>query len=229
MSGEFDAVIFDCDGVLVDSEILAIEVELALLADAGLDYELADFKARFLGLHDQAFRDALDVDSRRRLGAPLREDFLDLVHQSRRAAVRSRLQPVRGAAAAITAVDGVVAVASSTGAEFLKLKLELTGLWPLFDPHAYSADLVARGKPAPDIFLHTADRIGVAPERCLVIEDSANGVLAGCAAGMTVWGFTGGSHCDDATAAPLITAGAERVVCDWAEAARLFAQQRPQR
>lgn len=218
----FDAVIFDCDGVLVDSEILAIEVELALLADAGLEYELADFKARFLGLHDRAFCDALDADSRARLGKPLRADFLDLVHQRRSAEVRARLQPVRGAAAAITAFNGVVAVASSSRAEFLRVKLELTELWPLFDPHAYSADLVKHGKPAPDIFLHTAQEIGVAPDRCLVIEDSANGVLAGCAAGMTVWGFTGGSHCDEATTAPLIAAGAARVVRDWAEAAAWF-------
>ena len=224
MAGTFDAVIFDCDGVLVDSEILAIEVELALLADEGLDYELADFKARFLGLSDRAFCEALDADCQLRLGRALREDFLDLTHQGRRAAVRSRLQAVTGAAEAVAAFNGPRAVASSTGVEFLRMKLELTGLWTLFDPHAYSADLVPHAKPAPDIFLHAAREIGVAPGRCLVLEDSANGVLAGRAAGMRVWAFTGGSHCDDATAEPLLKAGAERVVCSWPDAADLFRQ-----
>jgi HAD superfamily hydrolase (TIGR01509 family) len=219
----FDAVIFDCDGVLVDSEVIALEVELAVLAELGLHYPLAEFGARFLGMHDHAFRDALDADSQSRLGRPLPEDFLERVYARRRVEMEARLTAVAGAAEAVAAWRGPRAVASSSRAVFLRRKLEQTGLLALFEPHVYSADLVARGKPFPDIFLHAAEALAVAPPTCLVLEDSANGVVAGRAAGMTVWGFTGGGHCDDATAARLLEAGAERVVCDWAEAARLFA------
>jgi HAD superfamily hydrolase (TIGR01509 family) len=224
MSAPFDAVIFDCDGVLVDSEILAVEVELALLGELGLPYEERAFKARFLGMHDLAFRDAIDADCRARTGAPLPAGFLDEVHARRRRAVSERLREVSGAAAAVGALALPKAVASSTGAAFLQRKLALTGLWPLFDPHAYSADLVPNGKPAPDIFLYAAEAIGVAPARCLALEDSANGVRAAVAAGMTAWGFTGGGHCDDDTAAALIAAGAERVLAHWDEAADQFAR-----
>jgi len=218
----FDAVIFDCDGVLVDSEILAVEVELALLAEAGLDYDGSDFKARFLGMHDVAFMEALDADSRSRLGRPLRPDFMEVVHRDRSAAVRARLKPVAGAFEAVTAFRGARAVASSSRAHFLRHKLELAGLWELFDPHAYSADLVAHGKPVPDIFLHAAEAIGIAPERCLVIEDSPNGVRAGVAAGMTVWGFTGGAHCDPGHDHGLVAAGAVRCFANWLSVAKAY-------
>ena len=101
--------------------------------------------------------------------------------------------------------------------------LRLTGLLEVFDPHVYSADLVARAKPHPDIFLHAAAALDAAPDRCLAIEDSVNGVLSARAAGMTVWGFAGGGHMDAAASARLVEAGAERVVGDWEEAGALFA------
>ncbi|CAN5232909.1 HAD family hydrolase [soil metagenome] len=218
----FDAVIFDCDGVLVDSEILAIEVEIALLRDEGLHYEPEEFHDRFIGLHDTAFRDALEADCRARLGAPLRADFLELTHQHRHDACRARLLEVAGAGAALTALTLPKAVASSSGQAFLREKLEMTGLVGHFGPHVYSADLVARGKPHPDIFLYAADRLGVAPDRCVALEDSANGVASARAAGMTVWGFTGGSHCGDGQASRLLNAGAHEIVASWAKAQALF-------
>jgi beta-phosphoglucomutase-like phosphatase (HAD superfamily) len=95
-------------------------------------------------------------------------------------------------------------------------KLERTGLYDIAAPHVYSADLVNHGKPAPDIFLYTAGKIGVAPERCLVIEDSANGVKAALAAGMSVWGFLGGGHCYDGHDVHLSEAGAHDVVYSFA-------------
>ena len=93
--------------------------------------------------------------------------------------------------------------------------MQRTGIFEFFDPHVYSADLVAHGKPAPDIFLYAAEKIGAAPARCLVIEDSANGVKAGLAAGMTVCGFLGGGHCFDGHGERLIDAGAHRTVRDF--------------
>lgn len=223
----FEAVIFDCDGVLVDSEILAVAEETAALAEIGLVYDPSEFMHRFVGLHDAAFEAALDADSRERLGRPLPQGFLRHVHERRRTACEQKLQAVPGAAEAIAAWgERPKAVASSTGEDFLRLKLGVTGLWPLFDPHAYSADRCAQGKPAPDVFLLAAQAIGVRPDRCLAIEDSVNGVRAGLAAGMTVWGFTGGGHMDEAAARRLAEAGAHRMVGGWDEAEALFAAHR---
>lgn len=217
------AVIFDCDGVLVDSEILAIEVEIALLADCGLVYHPDDYRHRFLGLNDAAFREALARDCLDRTGRPLPDDFLHRAHDQRWDACQTRLTEVAGCAAAVAALTLPRAVASSSGAAFLREKLRLTGLLEAFDPHVYSADLVARAKPHPDIFLHAAAALAVAPGRCLALEDSVNGVRSALAAGMTVWGFAGGGHMDAGSSARLVEAGAERVVADWDEASGLFA------
>lgn len=217
------AVIFDCDGVLVDSEVLALEVELELLSEYGLAYDRIDYATRFLGRSTGAWRALLDEDCRARTGRPLAGDFLHRNHERLSEAVRERLTEVAGCAAAVAALALPKAVASSSGAAFLRDKLARTGLLAAFDPHVYSADLVARAKPHPDIFLHAAAALGAAPERCLAIEDSVNGVAAARAAGMTVWGFTGGGHCDEGAADRLAAAGADRVVRHWNEAAVLFA------
>ena len=217
------AVIFDCDGVLVDSEILALEVELAMLAEAGLDYDRTDFTHRFMGLNDAAARIVLNADAVERIGRPLGDDFHDICRRKRWDACQTRLTEVAGCGLAVAALALPKAVASSTGAGFLREKLRLTGLLAAFDPHVYSADLVARAKPHPDIFLHAAEALAVAPTRCLAIEDSVNGVRSAKAAGMAVWGFAGGGHMDAASAARLADAGAERVIVHWDEAAVLFA------
>ena len=219
---QFDAVIFDCDGVLVDSEILAIEVEIALLAEYGLTYELDDFHHRFLGLNDKAFVAALEIDCLALTGRPLPRDFGPRGRQQRIDACRERLVEVAGAGQAVAALTLPKAVASSSQTAFLRDKLELGGLLAAFDPHVYSADLVANAKPHPDIFLHAAQALGVAPARCLAIEDSANGVKSALAAGMTCWGFAGGGHMDSASVERLKAAGAVRIVADWAEAEGLF-------
>jgi beta-phosphoglucomutase-like phosphatase (HAD superfamily) len=216
------AVIFDCDGVLVDSEILAIEVEIELLAAHGLTYDPAEYGHRFLGLNDAAFREALEADSLARLGVLLPADFIDRTHSQRWDACQTRLTEVDGAADAIAVLRLPKAVASSSGARFLREKLRLTGLLEAFDPHVYSADLVARAKPHPDIFLHAAQSLGVDPARCIAIEDSVNGVRSGLAAGMTVWGFAGGGHMDAASAERLTQAGATRMLGSWDEARALF-------
>lgn len=217
------AVIFDCDGVLVDSEILAIEVELTMLAEQGLTYERPEYARRFLGLSPSAGRAALDVDAMERLGRRLDDAFHHLVQEALHDAARTRLTEVAGCAVAVSALGLPKAVASSSGAAFLREKLLLTGLLAAFDPHVYSADLVARAKPHPDVFLHAAERLGVDPGACLAIEDSVNGVMSARAAGMTVWGFSGGGHMDGAAAARLAEAGADTVIGSWEEAGRRFA------
>ena len=216
------AVIFDCDGVLVDSEILALEVEQKILAGLGLAYDLPTFRRRFLGMHDTAFRDALDADRRALHGVGLPPSFLDDTHTQRRAAVEARLVEVTGARAAVETLAAPRAVASSTGAAFLEVKLRKTKLWDLFAPHAYSADLVAHGKPAPDIFLLAASRMGIEPKRCLVLEDSSAGVTGAKAAGMKTVGFLGGSHIRSNHRARLEAAGADIIAESYGDVAKLL-------
>ncbi len=211
---KIDAVIFDCDGVLVDSEVLAIKGERAALGDLGLHYTPEEYVKRFVGLHDRLFFDHLRADYIDAHGDAAPDDFEELVLTGRRREMHA-LAVIDGADRALRlarARIGPIAVASSSRAHFLKGKLERTGLYDLAAPHVYSADLVAQGKPEPDIFLYAAQRLGVRPSRCLVLEDSVNGVKAGIAAGMTVWGFTGGGHCFDGYGGRLADAGAERVV-----------------
>ncbi|HEY2071041.1 MAG TPA: HAD-IA family hydrolase [Rhizomicrobium sp.] len=217
------AVIFDCDGVLVDSEAVYHEVELAVLAEMGLVYDRHDFKARFMGMSDKAFHAALEEDALTRLGHSLTGEIRPRM-KARYAEASDQLAAVPGAAQAVDAVRVLKAVASSSTTQALEYKLKLTGLWDRFAPHIYSAEHVAHAKPAPDLFLHAADALSVAPAECLVIEDSVNGVRAGHAAGMRVWGFMGGGHMDEQSRVRLADAQVERIVDDWKEAAILLGE-----
>ncbi|MBS0470247.1 MAG: HAD family hydrolase [Proteobacteria bacterium] len=218
------AVIFDCDGVLVDSEVLAHEVELAVLAEIGLTYDPHDFIIRFMGRSDKVFFDLLDQDGRARLGRSIVDEIREPMNTRYRAAIETRLIEVPGALDAIRALHLPKAVASSSTERGLGVKLRKVGHWDHFAPHIFSAQHVTHAKPAPDLFLHAAKSLGIAPEECLVIEDSVNGVTAGIAAGMRVWGFTGGGHMTPRVAEHLTAAGAERIVESWPDAQRLFAQ-----
>jgi HAD superfamily hydrolase (TIGR01509 family) len=217
------AVIFDCDGVLVDSEILAHEVEIEVLQSIGLHYDRHDFTARFMGMSDAAFFAALEEDGKARLGRSIIDEIRGPMDERLRQAVAERLTEVPGARRAVMSLRRAKAVASSSTTHRLHVKLGKTGLWEHFAPHVYSAEHVTHAKPAPDLFLHAAAKLGVQPGECLVIEDSVNGVLAGRAAGMLVWGFGGGGHMTDRLTARLVEVGAERVVTNWLEAEALFA------
>jgi len=218
------AVIFDCDGVLVDSEILALEVELVLLAEQGLHFEREDYVTRFMGLSYQAFHDVMDEEARRRIGRPISDVIRDELATRLRQTMIARLVEVPGAGAAVARTLLPKAVASSSTREGLERKLKQVGLWEYFAPHVYSADHVTHAKPAPDLFLHAAKALGIPPGECLVLEDSINGVVAARRAGMAVWGFLGGGHVHDGLGARLTDAGAERLVVDWPEAARRLAK-----
>ena len=215
------AVIFDCDGVLVDSEKLALEVELEVLAGLGLTFERDDYVLRFMGLSTDAFHAAIEQESLKRLGRSIATEVRG--SERLRQVMIEHLTEVPGAVEAISALKRPKAIASSGSRAGLERKLKQTGLWDHFAPYVFSADHVAHAKPAPDLFLHAAAALGVAPETCLVLEDSVNGVIAAKAAGMTVWGFLGGGHAHDGLGQRLLAAGAERVVKDWPEAAGLFA------
>ncbi|HUO89249.1 MAG TPA: HAD-IA family hydrolase [Rhizomicrobium sp.] len=217
------AVIFDCDGVLVDSEVLAHEVELAVLAEIGLHYDPHDFAIRFMGRSDKVFFEMLDADGRERLGRSIIDEIRGPMNQRYRKAVAERLTEVPGALSAIRALALPKAVASSSTEAGLAVKLKKVGHWEHFAPHIFSAEHVTHPKPAPDLFLLAAKSLAVAPPGCLVIEDTVNGVTAARAAGMRVWGFSGGTHMTPRIAARLSDAGAERIVENWPEAERLFA------
>jgi HAD superfamily hydrolase (TIGR01509 family) len=217
----FKAVIFDCDGVLVDSEKLALQVELEVLAELDLTFDREDYVLRFMGLSTDAYYAAIDEEARKRLGRSIQADARgsDRIRQ----VMIAHLTEVPGALAAVAALNLPKAVASSGSRAGLERKLRQTGLWDHFAPHVFSADHVANAKPAPDLFLRAAQSLGVPPQDCLALEDSVNGVIAARAAGMTVWGFLGGGHVHDGLGPRLMSAGAERLVRNWPEAARLFA------
>lgn len=217
----FSALIFDCDGVLVDSEVIAIRSERALLSEWGLHYAFETFVSRFVGLHNRDFYAALANDAAA-LGRTLPENFGKLLQANNWKHYETELQAISGVQDVVAAFPGPQAVASSSEADKLVRKLTITGLHDTFTPHIYSSDLVKNGKPAPDLFLHTADVLRVPPERCVVIEDSVNGVRAALAAGMTAWGFTGGGHADAGLGGRLSAAGAHDVFGSHREIARKF-------
>jgi HAD superfamily hydrolase (TIGR01509 family) len=214
--------------VLVDSEVLALEVELAMLGEQGLTFEREDYVTRFMGLSYETFHRVIDEEAQARIGRPISGAIRDELAARLRRTMIERLTEVPGATDALAATRLPKAVASSSTKEGLERKLRQVGLWEHFAPHVYSAEHVARAKPAPDLFLHAAEQLGVAPADCLVIEDSVNGVTGARAAGMTVWGFLGGGHAHDRLARRLLDAGAERIVADWAEAARLLPSVLPE-
>lgn len=216
------AIIIDCDGVLVNSEEILQEVELAVLAEAGLVYGRDEYMARFMGTSESAWWQGLERDAVTRLGRSIVNEVRAPLANRIRAELLTELAEIPGAADAISRVRRPRAVASSSGTESLHLKLKMVGHWELFAPHIYSADDVSATKPAPDLFLHAAGKLGVEATQCLVIEDSVNGIVAGRAAGMRVWGFVGGGHHSHDSGNRLLDAGAERLVANWVEAGELL-------
>jgi len=209
--------------VLVDSEVIAHEVELAVLSEIGLIFDPHDFTVRFMGRSSKVFYELLDAEGQARLGRSIIDEIREPMRKRYRKAIEERLAEVPGALNAIRALRLPKAVASSSSVRGLGVKLRRVGHWDHFSPHIYSAEHVEHSKPAPDLFLLAANALDVAPRECLVIEDSVNGVTAGIAAGMRVWGFGGGGHMTPRIAEHLTEAGAERIVTDWPEAQRLFA------
>lgn len=186
MVGAFDLIIFDCDGVLVDSERLAVRTEAEILTSLGWPLSEADIVERFVGRSAAYMHQEIE----RQLG---RDIDWELEFESRSRSVFEReLAPVPGVVAALDQIPTPVCVASSGTHERMRFTLGLTGLYDRFEGRIFSVDEVANGKPAPDIFLHAATRMEATPQRCAVIEDSASGVTAGLAAGMAVFAFSGG-------------------------------------
>jgi HAD superfamily hydrolase (TIGR01509 family) len=187
--GSVPMVIFDCDGVLVDSERLIQEVDLELIRGLGWPITRAEIFAEHLGRSE----DAVIANIERRLGHAVPPGFPQEKAAAYETVLRERLTAVPGVAEAIAVLreSGMrMCVASSAGHARIRLSLRLTGLQTLFaEEHIFSAEDVARGKPAPDLFLHAAARLSAPPRTCVVVEDSPSGVEAALAAGMRVIGY----------------------------------------
>lgn len=188
VASPFDLVIFDCDGVLVDSERLSIEVDRRVLADLGWSLSHSEILHRFVGRSAAHFRAEIE----RQLGVPLSDDWEAPYQSWYEDAFSRELTAVPGVKAALDEIPTRTCVASSGSHAKIRRTLGLTGLLSRFAGRIYSADDVVEGKPAPDLFLHAADSLGVAPRRCAVVEDSRFGAQAARAAGMQVFGYAGG-------------------------------------
>jgi HAD superfamily hydrolase (TIGR01509 family) len=197
----FALVIFDCDGVLVDSELISNRIFAGMLSELGISVTLADMFESYVG---RSMRQCIETIERR-LGHSVPGNFLEQYYARTATAFRAELTAVAGVEVALGAITIAYCVASSGSREKMRTTLGITGLYPRFHGKLFSAEDVANGKPAPDIFLHAAKCSGVAPQACAVIEDSPAGVAGAVAAGMTVYGYcastpaerlrAAGAHC----------------------------------
>lgn len=204
---DFDLVIFDCDGVLVDSEILSGRCLVETLRGYGIETDLDEVFASFLGRSTTSI-----VQHYRAAGHALPDDFPQVLRAQVRRAFAAELRPIDDIAGVLRRLAGACCVASSSDLDRVEFSLRLTGLSELIGDRIFTAQMVANGKPAPDLFLHAAAHMGASPVATLVIEDSVSGVQAAKAAGMSVWGFVGGSHYAARDGRGLLMqAGADRV------------------
>jgi HAD superfamily hydrolase (TIGR01509 family) len=187
-SRSVELLIFDCDGVLIDSERLAVKVDVLVLHELGWPLSEEEVIERFVGLSDRDTQAAIEAHLGRRLPPGWEQQFKPLYDQ----AFTAELAPVEGVLEALDRITLPSCVASSGTHEYLRYMLGLTGLYERFAGRIFSVEDVARGKPAPDLFLHAAEQMGATPAGCVVLEDSRAGVEAARAAGMRVLAFAGG-------------------------------------
>jgi len=197
----FELVIFDCDGVLIESERIAVRVDAEVLGELGWQLTEAEIIERFMGRSDAYMRSEVEAAIGRPVGPEWTTDF----RARYRRAMEAELTAVDGVADALDRIATPTCVASSSPHDHLQFALGLTGLLDRFDGRIFSATEVTNGKPAPDLFLHAATTLGVAPARCAVIEDSRYGVEAARAAGMRAFGYAGGLTPADRLAGPATT------------------------
>lgn len=185
-----ELVIFDCDGVLVDSEPISMAVLVEIIAEAGGGIGEDEAYDRFLGKSLSSICEILKAE----FGLLIHPIHLEMMRERLYSRFAKELRPVEGIHGAIGAIAIAKCVASSSQVERIRLSLTVTGLIDALGEHIFSSSMVNNGKPAPDLFLYAAETMGASPGSCLVIEDSIAGVSAARAAGMHVFGFVGASH-----------------------------------
>jgi HAD superfamily hydrolase (TIGR01509 family) len=188
MAESVELVIFDCDGILVDTERLAISIDEQVLADAGWPMTKEEIVERFVGRSDAYML----AEVERRTGRDLTSEWYTTYAKMYRTLFEAELRPVPGIVEVLDALDIETCVASSGTRERIQFTLGITGLLDRFDGHIYSAEDVDRGKPFPDLFLHAADAMDTSPNACVVVEDSAAGVEAARSASMRVLAYGAG-------------------------------------
>ena len=216
----FDLVIFDCDGVLVDSEVISCRAHADTLTRHGFPITPDGVLKRFLGVSDREARRIVESE----IGRPLPDSFEAEVKHATLSLYADDLSAIAHVSEAIAALDLPKCVASSGTPEKIHHGLTCAGLYDQLAPHIFSATQVKRGKPAPDLFLLAATQMGASPARCIVIEDSVAGITGARAAGMTVLGFYGGSHCTAEHEDMLRQAGAAITFADMRQLPDLIAQ-----
>lgn len=212
---QLDLVIFDCDGVLVDSEILAARVEAQLLSEAGFEISAEELAETYAGL---TFKDIL-LRVETSAGIPLQASLIDKAEKLIDRRLKQDVRAIEGVHEAIAQLTVPRCICSNSRADRIEFMLEKTRLLPLFAGRIFSALDTPSGKtkPAPDVFVHAAQALGADPARTFVIEDSVHGINGAQAAGMRVIGFTGASHSYPGHADALTEAGAETVIRRWSE------------
>jgi len=210
LNAKFDLIIFDCDGVLVDSEVISCRAHAETLTRHGYPITPDQVLKRFLGVSDREARLTIETE----IGGKLPDDFEAQVKAETLKFYEGDLRAIPHVGAAIAAIPLSRCVASSGTPEKIRHGLTCAGLYDVLAPNIFSSTQVERGKPAPDLFLFAAEQMGMPPAQCLVIEDSVPGVTGGRAAGMTVLGFHGGSHCGTGHAELLRAAGAAVIFDD---------------
>ncbi|MBD1821565.1 HAD family hydrolase [Cyanobacteria bacterium FACHB-DQ100] len=214
-------IIFDCDGVLIDSEIVVCRLVSEELSRLGYGMNTKEVIRRFAGRPEREMVADIEAD----WGQKIPAEFFARVKERTEAAYASELCAVPGVAEALDNLRVPLCVASSSYPEKLRLGLHSVDLLERFEPHVISAYVVAHGKPAPDVFIYTAGWMRTPVAHCLVIEDSTHGVHAARSAGMRVFGFTGGQHCGPDHREYLMQAGAELVFDNFRHLADLVAAE----
>lgn len=199
-------IVFDCDGVLIDSEILASQVDCEILAEFGYEITPEELAHRFAGFTTQRIFEMVGAE----IGRPIPDKVIRRAERETDRRLGDEVDPIPGVHAMLDALDDPRCICSNSRPERLGISLKKAGLWDRFRPYVFSAHSVAggRGKPAPDVFLHAAKVFETDPAEAVVIEDSVAGVTGAVAAGMRVIGFTGASHTWPGHADMLIDAGA---------------------
>lgn len=213
----YKSIIWDCDGVLIDSEVLACTPVVDILKEKDAQITLEEYLHRFMGQSAAQMMAELGISGE----FPFAE-----LQKRQREAFAKHLKAIPGISEILKSLSVPVAVASGSEMTRLHQTLGLTNLLPHFGEHIYSVDMVKNGKPAPDVFLLAAEKLGVHPKDCLVIEDSPHGVKGAKAAGMTVYAFTGGSHITPAIRQSLTDAKPDAIFTHMNELAGLLAPRK---
>lgn len=203
-----ELIIFDCDGVLVDSEPLANRVFADMLNDLGLSLTLDDMFEHFVGRSMRQCMEKIETMT----GQPVPPGFLSELHARTREAFEESLAPVQAVPELLASLETPFCVASSGSHDKMRLTLGITDLLPYFEGRMFSVSEVERGKPSPDIFLYAARQMGAEPARCVVVEDSPTGVAGAVAAGMAAVGY-----CGRTPAEKLVSAGASMTLDDMSD------------